>query len=297
MAAVQIVASVFGSGYARKRLTKSVLFTVALAATIVYLFPLFWMVSTSIKNPADIMRSPPIIFPSNVNLGIYRELFGDPPQGTQIPVDGLRYMKNSLTLGLGTMVLTIVFAIPAAYGLARFRLRGSRAFMMLLLITQMLPEVLLVIPLFVFFRSLHFTDNYISVILADSALTLPFSILILRTGFLQVPRDLEEAALIDVTTRLGALRRVIGPMVRPNLVAVTLLAFLVGWGDFVFSLSFLQNQELHPLALGVYNFIGYYRIRWEGVMAFSTIIALPVVIIILALQRYFVTGLTAGSVK
>lgn len=297
MAAVQIVASVFGSGYTRKRLTKSVLFTVALAATIVYLFPLFWMVSTSIKNPADIMRSPPIIFPSNVNLGIYRELFGDPPQGTQIPVDGLRYMKNSLTLGLGTMVLTIVFAIPAAYGLARFRLRGSRAFMMLLLITQMLPEVLLVIPLFVFFRSLHFTDNYISVILADSALTLPFSILILRTGFLQVPRDLEEAALIDGTTRLGALRRVIVPMVRPNLVAVTLLAFLVGWGDFVFSLSFLQNQELHPLALGVYNFIGYYRIRWEGVMAFSTIIALPVVIIILALQRYFVTGLTAGSVK
>lgn len=297
MAAVQIVASMFGSGYARKRLTKSVLFTVALAATIVYLFPLFWMVSTSIKNPADIMRSPPIIFPSNVNLGIYRELFGDPPQGTQIPVDGLRYMKNSLTLGLGTMVLTIVFAIPAAYGLARFRLRGSRAFMMLLLITQMLPEVLLVIPLFVFFRSLHFTDNYISVILADSALTLPFSILILRTGFLQVPRDLEEAALIDGTTRLGALRRVIVPMVRPNLVAVTLLAFLVGWGDFVFSLSFLQNQELHPLALGVYNFIGYYRIRWEGVMAFSTIIALPVVIIILALQRYFVTGLTAGSVK
>lgn len=297
MAAVQIVASVFGSGYAHKRLTKSVLFTVALAATIVYLFPLFWMVSTSIKNPADIMRSPPIIFPSNVNLGIYRELFGDPPQGTQIPVDGLRYMKNSLTLGLGTMVLTIVFAIPAAYGLARFRLRGSRAFMMLLLITQMLPEVLLVIPLFVFFRSLHFTDNYISVILADSALTLPFSILILRTGFLQVPRDLEEAALIDGTTRLGALRRVIVPMVRPNLVAVTLLAFLVGWGDFVFSLSFLQNQELHPLALGVYNFIGYYRIRWEGVMAFSTIIALPVVIIILALQRYFVTGLTAGSVK
>ena len=118
---------------------------------------------------------------------------------------------------------------------------------------------MLVIPLFVFFRSLHFTDNYISVILADSALTLPFSILILRTGFLQVPRDLEEAALIDGTTRLGALRRVIVPMVRPNLVAVTLLAFLVGWGDFVFSLSFLQNQELHPLALGVYNFIGYYR--------------------------------------
>ena len=123
MAAVQIVASVFGSGYARKRLSKSVLFTVALAATIV--FPTFLDGLDFAQNPADIMRSPPIIFPSNVNLGIYRELFGDPPQGAD-SVDGLRYMKNSLTLGLGTMVLTIVFAIPAAYGLARFQLRGSR---------------------------------------------------------------------------------------------------------------------------------------------------------------------------
>lgn len=281
----------------QKRVTKSALFTVALVATVVYIFPLFWMVSTSLKEPADIMRDPPLILPRNVNIEIYKEMFGSPPPGTQIPVDGLRYMKNSFIIGVGTMALTMLFAVPAAYGLARFRLRGSNMFMMMLLITQMLPEVLLVIPMFVFFRELRFTNNYSSVIIADAALTLPFCILILRTGFLQVPRDLEEAALIDGTTRLGALRRVIVPMVRPNLIAVTLFAFLVGWGDFVFSLSFLQNQELHPLALGVYNFIGYYRIRWEGVMAFSTIIAVPVVIVILALQRYFVTGLTTGSVK
>lgn len=281
----------------QKRVTKSTLFTVALVATVVYIFPLFWMVSTSLKEPADIMRDPPLILPRNVNIEIYKEMFGSPPPGTQIPVDGLRYMKNSFIIGVGTMALTMLFAVPAAYGLARFRLRGSNMFMMMLLITQMLPEVLLVIPMFVFFRELRFTNNYSSVIIADAALTLPFCILILRTGFLQVPRDLEEAALIDGTTRLGALRRVIVPMVRPNLIAVTLFAFLVGWGDFVFSLSFLQNQELHPLALGVYNFIGYYRIRWEGVMAFSTIIAVPVVIVILALQRYFVTGLTTGSVK
>lgn len=281
----------------QKRVTKSALFTVALVATVVYIFPLFWMVSTSLKEPADIMRDPPLILPRNVNIEIYKEMFGSPPPGTQIPVDGLRYMKNSFIIGVGTMALTMLFAVPAAYALARFRLRGSNMFMMMLLITQMLPEVLLVIPMFVFFRELRFTNNYSSVIIADAALTLPFCILILRTGFLQVPRDLEEAALIDGTTRLGALRRVIVPMVRPNLIAVTLFAFLVGWGDFVFSLSFLQNQELHPLALGVYNFIGYYRIRWEGVMAFSTIIAVPVVIVILALQRYFVTGLTTGSVK
>ncbi len=287
----------FGNYSTRKQIVRAVLFLIALAATLVYLFPLFWMVSTSLKAPADIMRDPPLIFPREINTNIYLEIFGHPPEGTQVPIDGLRYMKNSLILGLGTMVLTMIFAVPAAYGLARFRLRGSKLFILMLLTSQMLPEVLLVIPLFVFFRQFEFTNSYASVVVADAAMALPFSILILRTSFLQVPRDLEEAALIDGATRLRALRSVIVPLVRPGLVAVTLFAFLFGWGDFVFSLSFLQDVALHPLALGVYNFIGYYRIRWEGVMAFSTIIAVPVVVIILALQRQFVTGLTAGSVK
>jgi multiple sugar transport system permease protein len=286
-----------GSYGTRKTFTKSVKFLIALIATLVYIFPLFWMVSTSLKAPADIMRDPPLIFPRKLHTSIYLEIFGHPPAGTQVPINGLRYMKNSFILGLGTMVLTMIFAVPAAYGLARFRLRGSKIFILTLLTSQMLPEVLLVIPLFVLFRQFKFTNNYISVIIADAAMALPFSILILRTSLLQVPRDLEEAALIDGATRFRALRSVIVPLVRPGLVAVTLFAFLYGWGDFVFSLSFLQDVKLHPLALGVYNFIGYYRIRWEGVMAFSTIIAVPVVVIILALQRQFVTGLTAGSVK
>jgi multiple sugar transport system permease protein len=297
MAPKRRIAPGIGGRSSSKLVTRSALFFIALVATLVYIFPLFWMVSTSLKAPSDIMRDPPLIFPRRLNTGIYLEIFGHPPENTQVPINGLRYMKNSLILGLGTMVLTMIFAVPAAYGLARFRLRGSGIFMLLLLTTQMLPEVLLVIPLFVFFREFKFTNNYISVILADSALALPFSILILRTSFLQVPRDLEDAALIDGATRLRALRKIIVPLVRPGLVAVTLFVFLYGWGDFVFSLSFLQDAKLHPLALGIYNFIGYYRIRWEGVMAFSTVIAFPVVVIILVLQRYFVTGLTAGSVK
>ena len=100
----------------RKRVTKSILFTIALVATIVYIFPLFWMVSTSIKDPADIMRDPPLILPRNVNIEIYKEMFGSPPEGTQIPVDGLRYMKNSLIIGAGTMVLTMLFAVPGRTG-------------------------------------------------------------------------------------------------------------------------------------------------------------------------------------
>lgn len=281
----------------RKTLNQGGLVLIALTATIIYIFPLFWMVSTSLKAPADILRDPPIIFPSKPAIAIYREIFGEPPATAQVPIDGLLYMKNSLLLGLGTMTLTMALAVPTAYTLARFRLKGNKLFMILLLLTQMLPEVLLVIPLFIFFRDLTLINKHLSVILADTAMALPFSVIILRTSFLQVPRDLEEAALIDGASRLRALWKVIVPLVRPGLIAVTLFSFLYGWGDFVFSLSFLQEKELHPLALGIYNFVGYYRTRWEGVMAFSTIIALPVVITILALQRYYVTGLTAGSVK
>ena len=114
----------FGSYVTRKRFGKTVKVLIALIATLVYMFPLFWMVSTSLKAPSDIMRDPPLIFPRQLHTGIYLEIFGHPPAGTQVPINGLRYMKNSFILGFGTMVLTMILAVPAAYGLARFRLRG-----------------------------------------------------------------------------------------------------------------------------------------------------------------------------
>jgi multiple sugar transport system permease protein len=135
------------------------------------------------------------------------------------------------------------------------------------------------------------------VILADTALALPFSIIVLRTSFLQIPSEIEEAAWIDGGSRLQVLYFIILPLVRAGLVAVGVFSFLIAWGEFVFALSFLQNPELHPVSIGVFQFVGMYKSNFDSMMAFSTLVSIPAVIAFLFLQKQFISGLTSGSVK
>jgi multiple sugar transport system permease protein len=156
----------------------------------------------------------------------------------------------------------------------------------------------LVIPLFVLFRQWGIVNlSYTSVILADTALALPFAIIVLRTSFLQIPGEIEEAAWIDGGNRLQVLYHIILPLIWPGLVAVGVFSFLVAWGEFVFALSFLQDTALHPISIGTFQFIGMYKSNFDSMMAFSTIVAIPVVIAFLILQRQFITGMTSGSMK
>jgi multiple sugar transport system permease protein len=188
-------------------------------------------------------------------------------------------------------------AIPAAYGIARTHIRGRTLYLLFLLTAQMLPSVLIVIPLFVLFKPLGLINSYQGVIIADTALALPFAIIILRTSFLQIPLDLEEAALIDGCSRIAALWRIIVPLVRSGVIAVAMFSFLTAWGEFVFALSFLQNVDLQPVSVGIFSFIGMYTTQWGALMAFSVMIALPALIAFLLLQRHFISGLTTGAVK
>jgi multiple sugar transport system permease protein len=162
----------------------------------------------------------------------------------------------------------------------------------------MLPSVLMVIPLFVLFRQWGIINlSYTSVILADTALALPFAIVILRTSFLQIPIAIEEAAWIDGATRLQELYYIILPLIRAGMVAVSVFSFLIAWGEFVFALSFLQKPELQPISIGTFQFIGMYKSNFDSMMAFSTIVAIPAVVAFLFLQRQFISGMTSGSVK
>ena len=169
--------------------------------------------------------------------------------------------------------------------------------MLFLLVAQMLPSVLLVIPLFVLFKRLGLYSTYLGVILADTALALPFAIIILRTSFIQIPDALEEAAWIDGGSRIQVLWFIILPLVRAGLVAVGVFSFLTAWGEFVFALSFLPKTEMQPVSLGVFQFIGMYKSNFDTMMAFSTLVAIPAVVAFMFLQRQFVSGLTTGSVK
>ena len=281
----------------RARIATIVRFSIAALLATIYLLPLFWMVSTSIKQPNEIIQRPPVLFPLSPQIDRYRQVLGLPTGRQDLYISTFSYLKNSLIIGASTTALTLLLGIPAAYALARFRLRAARLIILGILVAQMLPSVLMVIPLFVLVKTVGLYGSQIAVILADTALALPFGIIILRTTFRQVPKELEEAAFVDGASRLATLWRVVLPLVRPGIVAVAVFSFLTAWGEFVFALSFLPDVANQPISLGVFQFVGMYKTQWDSMMAFGTLVAIPAVIAILLLKGQFVSGLTAGSVK
>lgn len=257
---------------------------------IAYLFPVYWMVATSFKTNAAIFTSPPQVFPSPVVFTAYLEAVINNPLT-------LRSILNSAIIGVGTMLLTLVLAAPAAYALARLDLGGGALIMLLLLITQLLPAIVIATPLFVVFSRIGLLNSYPALILADTSVTLPFAVIVLRPFFLTIPRELEAAAKIDGCTQFGAFWRVILPLVQPGLITVAVLAFLLAWGEFLFALSLNTNEAVQPATVALNKFIGQYGTEWNNLMAVATTIALPIIVIFAALQRFIVGGLTAGSVK
>ena len=272
-------------------------FVFGIIITFIYLIPLFWMVSTSLKPPNEIIQKPPVLFPSAPQVDSYRSVLGYPTHREELYINTGVYLKNSLIIATCTALLALVLGIPAAYALSRFKFRGKTSFLLFLLVSQMLPSVLLVIPLFVIFRIFGLFNTYTSVIVADTALALPFAIILLRTNFLQIPQVLEEAAWIDGGSRLQVLWHIILPLIRPGLTAVGVFSFLTAWGEFVFALSFLGKTELQPISIGVFQFVGMYKTQWDSMMAFSTLVAIPAVLAFLFLQRQFINGLTSGALK
>ena len=272
-------------------------FLIAAVVTILYVFPLYWMFVTSIKQPADVLHTPPLLIPQQPQIDSYRAVLDLPTDRPALLIDGLRYIRNSFLIALGTTLLTLLLGIPGAYALARFKLRGRSLYLLFMLVAQMLPSVLLVVPLFILFKNLGLINTVWGVILADTALALPFAVIILRTSFLQVPRDLEEAALIDCGSRLLILWKVVLPLVRSGIIAIGVFAFLTAWGEFVFALSFLQDEQLQPVSVGIFKFIGMYTTQWDSMMAFASLVALPALVAFIFLQRYFAAGITAGAVK
>ncbi len=279
-------------------------FSLALLITIIYIFPLYWMFITSIKPPEQIFQTPPSLFPKQIQIDSYKDVLGlrqaestGAAAQLQIGIDGMTYLINSLIIAGSTTVLTLLLAVPGAYALARFNFRGRSLYLLFLLMTQMLPGVLLVIPLFVLFKPFGLINRHLGVILADTALALPFAIIILRTSFLQIPVDLEEAAFIDGSSPLQMLWHIMIPLMRSGIIAVGVFTFLVAWGEFVFALSFLQDKALHPISIGIFQFIGMYKTQWNAMMAFAVLAALPTLIAFIFLQRYFINGVTTGAVK
>jgi multiple sugar transport system permease protein len=263
---------------------------IALLFVLVYLFPVYWMIATSLKTSAAIFATPPQVVPSPLVFSAYSVAVINNPAT-------IRAILNSAIISLGTMALTLVLAAPAAYALARLRLRGGTLITLLLLITQLLPAIVIATPLFVLFSRIKLLNSYPALILANTTFTLPFAVIVLRPFFLAVPAELEAAAKIDGCTQWSAFWRVILPLVQPGLVTVAAFAFLMAWGEFLFALALTTNEDVQPVTVALNKFIGQYGTQWEKLMAVSTTIALPIIAIFALLQRYIISGLVAGSVK
>jgi multiple sugar transport system permease protein len=263
---------------------------IAILVVAVYMFPVYWMVTTSVKTPADIFATPPQLIPIHPTLDSYREAVID---NSTV----LRSIRNSAIIGCGTTLLTLIVATPAAYALARLRPRGSGLVTLLLLIGQLLPAVVVAGPLFVLFSRIHLINSFQAIIIADGTITIPFAVIILRPFLLAVPRELEAAALVDGSTRFGAFFRIVLPLIRPGLVTVAALTFLLAWGDFIFALSLNLNDNIAPITVVMNKFVGQYGTQWGMMMAVATTVAVPIVAIFVALQRFIVGGLTTGATK
>lgn len=262
----------------------------ALLWLVVYcLFPLAWMVSTSLKPTEDTYVIPPLWIPSHPTLNSYRMILGI----QNFP----RYFFNSSIVSFSTTVLAMVFAGLAGYGFSRFRFRGSRVLMIFTLMTQMFPGILLVIPYFSLMGAAGLLNTYPALVIAYTSFSLPFCTWMLKGFFDSIPAELDEAAMIDGCSRTSAFLRVILPLSAPGLVATAIFSFLVAWNEFLFAVVLMSTPGMYLVTVGIASNIGQFRIQWNDLMAASVLATLPTIILYAFLERYLVQGLTAGAVK
>jgi ABC-type glycerol-3-phosphate transport system permease component len=253
------------------------------------LFPIYWVVITSLKPRSEIYTRTPDLWPSNPQWSQYPRVLGEGHVG--------RALVNSLIVASGTMVICLIVGAMAAYALARWRVRLTRMLLMLVLMTQMFPLVVLVIPLFVTMRKLGLLGTYWSLIVTYLAFSVPLAIWVMRGFIMSIPEELEYAARIDGATRFGAMWRVVLPLAAPGLATTAVLAFLEGWKEFLLALTFINSEDRKTVPLVLQSFVGRGDTDWGAVMATSVLYTLPVALVFVLARKHLMTARTGGAVK
>jgi multiple sugar transport system permease protein len=204
---------------------------------------------------------------------------------------------TSLVVGLGTALLALVVAVPAAYALSKYRLRVTVILVSSLLVAQIVPSIVLATSLFIIFHWINLVNSYLGLIIADGTYAVPFAILVLRAFLFSLPNELIYAARVDGATEWQTFRMIVLPLARSAVITVAVFAFLAGWGDFIFALTILNGSGIEPITLGIYTYLGNYSTDWGAVMAAGVFAMVPAGILLVVAQRYIASGLTAGSVK
>jgi ABC-type glycerol-3-phosphate transport system permease component len=253
------------------------------------LFPIYYLVITSLKTREEIYSRTPDLWPNHPNWHEYSSVLGEGHVG--------RALVNSLIVASGTMVICLIVGALAAYALARWRFKITHLLLMAVLMTQMFPLVVLVIPLFVIMRKADLLGTYWSLIITYLAFSVPLAIWVMRSFILTIPEELEYAARIDGATRIGAMIRVVLPLAAPGLATVAVLAFLEGWKEFLLALTFLNDENKKTMPLVLQSFVGRGDVDWAKVMATSVLYTLPVAIVFVLARKHLMTARTGGAVK
>jgi multiple sugar transport system permease protein len=277
-------------GLARQRLLlNAAVYGLLVVAIVVMCFPLAWMVSVSFRPNVEVVKIPPAWLPQVFTIEGYRKFFESP-----------RYMLvffNTCLIALVVTVLSLVIASVAAYALARFKFIGHRSVLMFLIITQMFPLVLLCVPYFRIFIRLGLYDTITALVIVYLTFTLPFCILMLRSYFLNIPKDMEEAAMVDGCTRLGAIFRILFPMSYPAFIGAGIYTFLLAWNEFLFAVVLVESWGNRVLTMAIYSLMSEFVTDWNTMMAFSVVASLPLVVAFIFLQKYMVQGMTGGALS
>ena len=261
----------------------------ALLIFAVMLFPIYWMVSTALKPGKEILSLTPVWFPSHVTFDNFQTAINVPFFWNDV--------ANSLIVVLTVVAISIVLAFFAAVAVARFGFRGRTAFIVMIIAVQMVPLNALVIPVYLLLNQVGQVDSLIGVIAYYLAIVLPFMVWTLRGFVANVPVDLEEAAMVDGATRVGAFLRIVFPLVAPGLVATAIYGFIQAWNEYIIAYVLLSSNSKQTLTIWLASFTTQHGTDWGGLMAGATLTALPVVVFFLIVQRHVAGGLTAGAVK
>ena len=251
--------------------------------------PIYWMIVTTLRPVSENLRFPPTLWPTAFDLTAFRNLFESQPIG--------RWILNSTVLSLLTTAIVVVLAVLGAYTLSAMRWRGRAGFAIFLLMTQMLPEALIIVPIFKIYRDFDLRDSLQALSLIDAAFILPIGVWVLKNLFDTIPKEIQEAARVDGAGPFRVLFQIVLPMALPGLVAVAVVAFFYAWNEFLFAQSMIGDDELKPASVGLASMISMLDTPIERLLAAGLLFAIPPVIFYVLMQRYVIAGITAGAVK
>lgn len=275
-----------GKKEARTNLIKGI---IAVAVAVLFLFPVYWMIQISFKSDAETFGKVLSYYPREFTFAPWLVNLQDKTF--------LLSLRNSFINGFLTMGITLLLGVPAAYGMGRYKVRGSSLFLLVFLVSQMLPASLTLTPMYLIFNKIHFLGTHFTAPVAVAAASIPFAIITLRPYFKSIPIALDEAARLDGCGSFRAFISVMLPAVKTGIVTIVVISFLNGWNDLVYSMTFNVGETMRPLTANIYKFQNAYGTKWNCIMAYGTILVLPVIMLFVFLQKYIVGGLVAGAVK